>query len=85
MSSTNTSLSEADARRIAGIAYLAVRAMEYAITGTKRGAERKEKCIDWIYNLLPDALQAIIPRDTLADFVEQAWSQMVNSLEAAAQ
>lgn len=81
----NFTLNEADARRIAGVAYLAVRAMEYAITGSKRGAERKEKCIDWIYKLLPDALKAAIPRDTIADFVEQAWSQMVNSLEAAAQ
>lgn len=82
---SNTTLSEADARRIAGVAYMAVRAAEYVFTGTKRGAERKAQCIDWIYNILPDALKTFISRDTLADFVEQAWSQMVNGLEAAAQ
>jgi len=77
-------LSEADARTIAKMAYMAVRAAEYAITGTKQGAKRMEQCIDWIYDILPAALKAFVTRDMLQEFIQQAWEQMTGALEKAA-
>jgi len=66
---------------IASVLLLLVKLAEIIITGTKAGAERKEKVISWFYELLPDG---IITREKLDSMIEDAVSAMKNELEEAA-
>lgn len=69
----------------AEIALVFVLAAEQYITGTKKGAERKEWVINKIYEVLPDVVTALLPRDTLDDLIENAVQQMKKMLAEQAE
>jgi len=58
------------------IVYIFVLAAEQYITGTKKGAERKEWVMNKIYEVLPDIITKFLPRETLDGLIENAVEQM---------
>jgi len=64
----------------AEIVYIFVLAAEEYITGTKKGAERKEWVMNKIYEVLPDIITKLLPRDTLDGIIESAVQQMKAAL-----
>lgn len=69
----------------AEIVYIFVLAAEQYITGTKKGAERKEWVINKIYDALPDIVTKLLPRDTLDGLIETAVTEMKKHLAEAAE
>lgn len=69
----------------AEIVYIFVLAAEEYITGTKKGAERKEWVMNKIYEVLPDIITKLLPRDTLDGIIESAVQQMKVALAAKAE
>jgi len=61
-----------------------VLAAEQYITGTKKGAERKEWVIDQFYSRLPDILTKLVTKDMLSDLIEKAVTTMKEQLMAKA-
>jgi len=68
----------------AEIALIFVYAAEQYITGTKKGAERKEWVMNKIYEVLPDIITKLLPRETLDGLIENAVGQMKAQLKEAA-
>jgi len=54
------------------ILYIFVGAAEHYITGTKRGAERKEWVAKQFYALLPKIVTQFVTEDQLSEYIEQA-------------
>lgn len=71
-------------QNVANIVLLLVKLAEYLITGTKMGAERKEKVISWFYTLLPEKVQKSVTREQLDNLIEDGVTLMKKELESAA-
>jgi len=71
-------------QNIANIVLLLVKLAEYIVTGTKMGAQRKEKVISWFYEMLPEKAQSIVTREKLDNMIEDAVTLMKKELESAA-
>lgn len=69
----------------AEIVYIFVLAAEQYITGTKKGAERKEWVMNKIYEVLPDIITKFLPRETLDAAVESGVQKMKATLAAKAE
>lgn len=69
----------------AEIALVFVYAAEKYITGTKKGAERKEWVMNKIYEVLPDIITKLLPREMLDGLIENAVAQMKEQLAQQAE
>lgn len=59
-----------------GLVYIFVLAAETYITGTKKGAERKEWVIDQFYAKLPSIVTQFVTKDELSEYIEWAVGKM---------
>lgn len=62
------------------LVYIFVLAAETYITGTKKGAERKEWVIDKFYSALPKIVTQFITKEQVSDYVETAVTMMKEHL-----
>lgn len=72
-------------KEIANVVLLLMQLAEYIITGTKKGAERKESVIAWFYALLPAAVTKRVSREQLDGIIESSMSALKKELADAAE